>query len=46
MPDRIPAVLRTRVAIRASRADLMIENRALRQQRAVLQRKNPRHLAP
>jgi len=46
MPDRLLAVVRTRVAILASRADLTIENRALRQQRAVLQRKNPRPRLP
>jgi len=39
MPDRRLAVVRTRVAILASRADLMIENLALLQQLAVLQRK-------
>jgi hypothetical protein len=35
------AVVPTLVALFASRADLRLENLALRQQRAVLQRKNP-----
>jgi hypothetical protein len=42
MINRALAVARTILAIFASRADLMIENFALRQQLAVPQRKNPR----
>ncbi len=42
MPNRLLVVVRTPDAIFASRADLVSENLALRQQLAVLQRKNPR----